>query len=67
MKIFAKMLEAVGIASVMIALIDGLYGSMWNELYFLIAGIAVFSCGRIMEKRVQKKQDRKSAPEIQHQ
>ena len=50
-----KFLQAIGIASVMIGLIQGIYGDMWGELYLLIAGILVFGIGRIMEKRREKK------------
>ena len=35
----------------MIGLAQGLYGSMWGELYFFLGGIAVFFVGRILEKR----------------
>ena len=49
----AKALEALGIAAVMIALIQGTYGGdMWGELYFFLGGIAIFFIGRRMEKRL---------------
>lgn len=40
-----------GIASVMVGLVQGLYGSMWSELNFFLGGIAIFFIGRILEKR----------------
>lgn len=51
MNILPKSLEALGIASVMIGLVQGLYGSMWSELYFFLGGIAIFFVGRLLEKR----------------
>lgn len=48
---FAKILQALGIACVMIGLVQGIYGDMWGELYLLIAGILVFYTGRVIEKR----------------
>ena len=47
----AKLLEAIGIACVMIGLVQGIYGDMWGELYLLLGGVVVFYAGRIMEKR----------------
>jgi hypothetical protein len=47
----AKLLEAVGIASTMLGLVQGLYGDMWGELYLFIGGIAVFVIGRVTEKK----------------
>ncbi|TAK52355.1 MAG: hypothetical protein EPO24_15315 [Bacteroidetes bacterium] len=46
-----KLLEAIGIAAVMLGLVQGIYGDMWGELYLLLAGIAVFYAGRIIEKK----------------
>lgn len=54
MRFFIKTLEAIGIAAVMIALIQGIYGDMWGELYFFLGGIVVFVAGRIAEKRFEK-------------
>lgn len=48
---FGKLLEAIGIAAVMLGLVQGIYGDMWGELYLLLGGIAVFYAGRIIEKR----------------
>jgi hypothetical protein len=50
---FPKTLEAVGIAAVMIGLVQGIYRDMWGELYLFIGGIVVFYVGRILEKRIQ--------------
>ena len=51
----AKGLEAIGIAAVMIGLIQGTYGSdMWGELYFFLGGMLVFFIGRRMEKRLDR-------------
>jgi len=51
-KFLAKALEALGIACVMIGLVEGIMGStMWMELYLSIAGIIVFTAGRRLEKR----------------
>ena len=47
----AKFLEAIGIAAVMIGLVQGLYGDMWGELYLFIGGIVAFVVGRRIEKR----------------
>ncbi|HEY6191050.1 MAG TPA: hypothetical protein VI215_01850 [Bacteroidota bacterium] len=48
----AKLLEAGGIAAVMLGLVQGIYGDMWGELYLFLGGILVFLIGRQMEKRV---------------
>lgn len=54
MRLFAKALEALGIACVMIGLVEGILGStMWMELYLTVAGILVFIAGRRLEKRPQ--------------
>lgn len=51
-KIIGKGLEAVGIASLAIAVIHGISsGDMWGELYFFVGGMAVFYVGRWIEKR----------------
>lgn len=55
MMVVAKGLEALGIASVMIGLVQGIMSeNMWIELYLSIAGIVVFLIGRIIEKRLIK-------------
>ncbi len=55
MRMVAKVLEAIGIAATMLALIQGLYGDMWGELYMFLGGIAVFIVGWVIEKRLKKK------------
>ena len=55
MKIFAKVLQAIGIAEVMIGLVTGLMGDMWKELYFSVAGIVVFTLGWFLQRRNEKK------------
>ena len=47
----AKILEAIGIASLMIGVVQGIYGDMWGELYLFSGGIVAFFCGRWLEKR----------------
>ena len=59
-----KLLQAVGIACVMIGLIQGILGDMWGELYLLLAGIAVFAVGRFIEKRRLKKNHPAEPPAI---
>jgi hypothetical protein len=54
MKILSKTLEAMGMASVMIGLIDGINGSMWLELYLLIIGLIIFFAGWGIEKSLKK-------------
>ncbi len=50
----AKVLQAGGIAAVMLGLVQGIYGDMWGELYLFLGGIVIFLVGRQMEKRVVK-------------
>jgi hypothetical protein len=45
-----KLLEAAGIAAVMLGLVQGIYGDMWGDLYMLIGGVAVFALGYVLEK-----------------
>jgi len=54
--ILAKLLEAIGIAAVMIALVVGIYGDEWGELYLFLAGIGIFLIGRQMEKTWERQQ-----------
>lgn len=57
MRLLAKALEALGIACVMIGLVQGIMSeTMWMELYLSIIGIVVFLFGRGMEKRIARKQ-----------
>ena len=48
-------MEAIGIAALMIGLVQGVYGDQCGELYLFIGGIVVFIVGRQWEKRVEKK------------
>jgi hypothetical protein len=56
MMLVAKFLEALGIACVMIGLVQGMMSpSMWMELYLAVAGIIIFYTGRGIEKREARK------------
>jgi len=57
--ILAKMLEAVGIASLAIGLVQGIYGNISFEYYTFIGGGIVFFAGRLLEKRLLKKRAEK--------
>ena len=46
----AKLCQAGGIASVMVGLVQGIYGDMWGELYLFLGGIVLFLIGRRLEK-----------------
>ncbi len=60
MMIVAKGLEALGIACVMIGLVQGIMSdNMWIELYLSIAGIVIFLIGRVIEKRLIKRLEAK--------
>jgi hypothetical protein len=50
-RLLGKILEALGIAATMIALVTGVYGDAWGELYLFLGGIAVFLVGRQLEKQ----------------
>jgi glutaredoxin len=52
----AKFLEALGFLTVFVGLFNGLRGDMWTDLYFFLAGIAMFVFGRTLEKREMKRQ-----------
>jgi hypothetical protein len=62
MKVLSKTLEALGIACVMIGLIDGVQGSMWLELYLLIIGLLVFLAGWGIDRLILKKQPARKSP-----
>ena len=63
-RVGAKTLEAIGIAAVMVGLIQGVYGSdMWGELYLFLGGMLIFFIGRQLEKHW----DRKNARIQEHQ
>jgi membrane-bound ClpP family serine protease len=54
--IVAKTLEALGIACVMIGLVQGIQNpSMWMELYLSVAGILLFVIGWGTEKHFSRK------------
>ena len=55
MRIFAKVLQAIGIAEVMIGLATGLMGDMWKELYFTVAGIVAFTVGWLIQRHSDKR------------
>ena len=55
-KIVPKGLQALGIAALMIALVQGVFGDAWGELYLFIGGIVVFYAGRLIEKRTLAKE-----------
>ena len=57
MRIVAKALEALGIATVMIGLVQGIASdSMWMELYLSIIGIVVFFIGWGIERLITRRQ-----------
>lgn len=62
MPVVGKILEALGIAAVMIGLVQGIHGDMWGELYFFLGGIVVFVIGRMIEKRGLKNSQEKKDP-----
>jgi hypothetical protein len=52
----AKGLEALGIAAMMIGLVEGIFSqTMWSELTLSVAGVVIFIAGRWIEKRAIKK------------
>lgn len=54
--LIAKFLEATGFVTVAAALFYGVTrNDEWTELYFFLAGIALFAVGRILERRILKK------------
>jgi hypothetical protein len=56
MTVVAKSFEALGIACVMIGLVQGIQSTtMWMELYLSIIGIVLFGTGWGMEKYVARK------------
>lgn len=55
----AKGFEALGIACVMIGLVQGIFSaSMWMELYLSLIGVAVFFIGWGMERYLARKHAR---------
>jgi membrane protein implicated in regulation of membrane protease activity len=64
MTLVAKFLEALGIACVMIGLVQGMMSpSMWGELYLAVAGIVIFYVGRGLEKRASRKREKQAGEE----
>ena len=56
MRLVAKGLEALGIACVMIGLVQGIQSqTMWMELYLSIIGIVLFLVGWGIEKLMARK------------
>lgn len=56
-----KFLEALGFVTVAAGLFYGVTrNDEWQELYFLIAGVALFAAGRILERRELKKARREA-------
>ena len=47
---FGKSVEALGFIVVALGLMFGVRGDMWSDLYYLIAGVAVFYTGRWVER-----------------
>jgi len=63
MKLVAKACEALGIACVMIGLVQGMASpSMWMELFLTIIGIVVFLFGWGLERRASRAKARDEAP-----
>jgi glutaredoxin len=52
----AKFFEALGFVTVFVGFVYGVLGDIWTDLYFFLAGIAVFLIGRVREKREMKRQ-----------
>ncbi len=50
-----KMLEAVGFLAVAVGFMYGCAGDMYTDLYFFLGGIAVFTVGRVIERRALKR------------
>lgn len=61
MKYMPKVLEAIGIAALMVGLVQGVYGDEWGELYLFIGGIVIFIVGRQWEKRMEKSKQQSSS------
>jgi uncharacterized membrane protein len=60
----AKTCEALGIACVMIGLVQGIQGpSMWVELYLSIIGIVLFLIGWRLEKHLARRPRARQGPD----
>jgi hypothetical protein len=55
MRVLAKVLQAIGIAEVMIGLVTGLMGDMMKEMYFAVAGGVLFTVGWLIQRRTEKR------------
>ena len=53
-RLLGKLLEAAGLAALVIGLSQGLHGDAWGELYLFLGGIFVFLVGRQVEKQPVK-------------
>ena len=61
----AKSFEAIGIACVMIGLVQGIQSdNMWMELYLAIIGIVLFLIGWRIEKRTVRRRGSADKPPI---
>jgi len=58
MRILGKLLQALGIAEVMIGLVTGLRGDMKQEMYFALAGVLIFTVGWAIQRWSEKKGSR---------
>jgi hypothetical protein len=50
-----KFLEAVGFLAVAVGFMYGCAGDMYTDLYFFLGGIAIFTAGRVLERRALKR------------
>jgi hypothetical protein len=55
MRVFSRVLQAIGIAEVIIGLVTGLNGDMAREMYSAVAGIVVFAVGWLIQRRTEKR------------
>lgn len=55
MNVLAKVLQAIGIASLAVGLVQGIYGNIAFEYYTFIGGVVVFFTGRLIEKKSKPK------------
>ena len=55
MYVLAKLLEAMGIGALAIAVVQGIYGNIGFEYGMFFGGIAVFLIGQQIEKKFTKK------------
>jgi ABC-type branched-subunit amino acid transport system permease subunit len=54
MYLFAKILQAMGIAALAIALVQGIYGHISFEYGMFFGGVGAFLLGQLIEKRSKK-------------